>query len=314
MTIPDFKPEDFSQDLARQAQQLVPSDLTEYQKKYVVNKLYQFCILAGNALNQDTNLVFTNNEAQAIVQLIGEWTFHKNVDLIRAKIAEDCWDPVLQQVAFAVFETAKQVESKKVETNQAIKMIEDVVKESYNKSLMELARNGKINENEIPEILSYSNIDSMATESQQEITPDIENKLLKCASLALVLKSMPQNKVNRILAGFDKQTALQISHLIQTPDLENQIDLNSANNILFGFKQTFSAQDISQQSSSVDKISTLRDLYDEHSIIKHVQYERPLIQQYVQNNITQKTAKIEINMSSYIENIVYNYLVSKLTA
>jgi len=313
MTIPNFKPEEFANTLAKQAIELVPKDLNDYQKKYVVNKLYQFCILAGNALNQDANVSFTSIEANGIVQSIGEWTFHKNVDLIRANIPEDCWDPVLQQVAFAVFETAKQVESDKVETNKAIKMIEDIVKDSYNKSLMELARNGKIKEDEIPEIMSYSNIDTMADQPQPELTQGQEDKFLKCAALALVLKSMPKEKVNKIITSLDHEMARQILYFINMPDLEQKLDTNTANILLSGFKNHYSVQKASQ-SGLANKINTLKDLYDEYFIIKHVKFERPIIQVFVQNCLTLKSVKSEMNMSPYIENILYEYLVTKLTA
>jgi uncharacterized protein (UPF0147 family) len=315
MTIPDFKPEEFAQNLARQASELVPKDLNDYQKKYVINKLFQFCILAGNAINQDTNLKFKPEEARAIVQSIGEWTFHKNVDLIRANVPEDCWDPVLQQVAFAVFETAKQVETKKIEHNQAIKIIEEVVKDSYCKSLQELAKNNKLNEADLPKILSFSNIDTMAEETQPQMTKEQEEKLLKCASLALVLKPMPKDKINKILSRFDQTTAQQIAYLINTPDLEKKIDLNVAHNFLSTFKQTFSAPNESKQSSlTKNKISSLVDLYDENIIIKHMNFERPIIQKFIKNCLSKESDKNKNKiLSPYIIDVLYDHLVEKLT-
>jgi len=314
MTIPNFKPEEFSQNLAKEATEFVPADLTEYQKKYVINKLYQFCVLAGNALNQDTSVSFTVNEANVIVQLIGEWTFHKNIDLIRAKIPEDCWDPILQQVAFAVFETAKQVETDKVERDKALSLIENVVKESYSKSLMELSANGKIKADDIPDMLNYSNIDSMAAQPQSGLSKEHEDRFLKCASLALVLKSMPQDKVNKILSGFDQTVAQQILYCINTPDLEQKIDTNTANNILAGFMQTFSVQDSSQQRNTPNRISALKDLYQDNSILKCIKYERSHIQQFVQSSLHPEKVNSKINISPFIEKVLYDYLVSKLAS
>jgi hypothetical protein len=313
MPIPNFKPEEFATNLAKQAIDLVPGDLTDYQKKYIVNKLYQFCILAGNALNQDDSVTFTSAEANAIVQLIGEWTFHKNVDLIRANIQEDCWDPVLQQVAFAVFETAKQVESEKVETTLAIKTIEDIVKDTYNKSLMELARKGKIKETDIPEILSYSNVDTMAAQPQPEVTKEQENKFLKCASLALLLKTMPKDKISKILSSFDSETAKQIQYFIDVPDLEQKLDSKVANSLLSEFRQYYSNKK-QPQFNLANKIHTLKDLYDEFFIVKQVKFERSIIQVFVQNCLADNSTKSEMKLSPYIENIVYDYLVTKLTA
>ena len=95
MPIANFNPQEFGQSLAHQAQQVIPEDLTEEQTQYVVNKVYQFCVLAGNALNQDPNITFDANQACVIAQFIGEWTFHKSIDVIRANIPQDCWDQTL---------------------------------------------------------------------------------------------------------------------------------------------------------------------------------------------------------------------------
>jgi len=312
MAIPNFKPEEFSNNLARQAKELVPDDLNDYQRNYVVEKLRNFCILAGNAINNDNLGSFNCDEANVIVQLIGEWTFHKNIDLIRAKIPEDNWDPVLQQVAFAVFETAKKVQTEKIERNKALKMIEDVVKDSYSKSLVELARNGKIKEEKLPEILAFSNIDEMATQNEPEMTKEQENKILKCASLALVLKKMPENKIKKILSELDAETAREIVYFINTPDLEKRIDSQLANSFLSGFKQSLLSSNTQLKKILKGRISKLKNLYDEYLILKQLRFERPFLKQYVQNSLSQKNQSKKL--SPYVENIVYEYIVSKLSA
>jgi|GEM_PF-4682588 len=173
--------EEFSKNLAEQARNILPNDLTEYQKDYVINKVHNFCLLAGNALNHDKDLYLTKSDISVIVQLIGKWTFHKNIDLIRIKIPEEWWDPVLKQVAFSVFETGKQIEIGKIEHDKALKMIEDVVKFTYNKSLTELAENGIIDEKDIPKIEAISNIEKMAEIKSNKLTGNIKKIIIKTA-------------------------------------------------------------------------------------------------------------------------------------
>jgi uncharacterized protein (UPF0147 family) len=313
MTTPEFNPEEFASNLAQEAIKQLPADLNEEQKKYVINKLSKFCVLAGDSIKNDPNHNFTLNEANAIVQLIGEWTFHKNIDLIRADIPEDCWGDVLQLIAYEVFEKAKNLQIKKVEQSKAISIIEDTVKDAYSRALMDIAKKGLIPEESIPEILSYSNIDAMAEQSQMSLTKEQENKILKCASLALLFKSMSHDKVNKILAGMDKETAEQIAHFMNIPDLEQKLDSDLVNRLLGNFKQNISNNPKPQKAKLSGKIKTLKNLYDDYLIVSKVNFERPVIKTFVQDSLMQKPSRNDITISPYIENIIYNYLVSKLT-
>lgn len=312
MTTPDFNPEEFAQGLLIEAKQSLPQDILEDHKKYMVNKLYQFCVMAGDAIKNDTTHNFSVNEAKAIVQLIGEWTFHKNIDLIRAGVTEDCWDTVLQAIAFEVFEKAKNLQIKKIEQSKAIAIVEDTVKEAYNNVLMDLAKNGKINQESIPEIISFSNIDEMAEKSKKSLTKEQENKILKCASLAVLFKTMSPEKVSKILAGMDQETATQISHFMSLPDLEQNLDPDLVNRLLDNFKQNMSNVPKVKKVKLKGKIKTLKNLYDDYMIVSKVNFERPVIKSFVQDSLMQKPSRKDIIVSPYIENILYAYLASQL--
>ena len=88
MATPDFDYENFAQNLAAQAQELVPADFDDNQKQYVINTLGNFAMLSGQTLAQDPNLNFNADQAITITQIIAEWSFHKSVDLIRSGIPQ----------------------------------------------------------------------------------------------------------------------------------------------------------------------------------------------------------------------------------
>ena len=58
MATKDFDYESFAQNLAAQAQELVPQDFNDVQKQYVINTLGNFAMLSGKALAEDPNLNF----------------------------------------------------------------------------------------------------------------------------------------------------------------------------------------------------------------------------------------------------------------
>ncbi|OGI18451.1 MAG: hypothetical protein A2287_05550 [Candidatus Melainabacteria bacterium RIFOXYA12_FULL_32_12] len=316
MTISNFNPQEFGQSLAQQAQQVIPQDLTDEQKQYVVNKVYQFCILAGNALNQDPNINFDANQASIIVQFIGEWTFHKSIDAIRAGVPQDCWDQILQDVAFAIFEKAKNTQSAGIPQDQAISMVEQEVAASYEKSLRELIKSGKINEQDLTGVMAHSNIDQMAQSEQNnpQMSVDEEKKTIKYASIALLLKTLSDTKKDKILSALGSQEAEQIKMFMQIPDLESKVDPALIDQFLKDFKRNMSSikRHIYSQSNN---IMSLKEQFTELEIKKVVQFERKKIKDYVDYCLVDiPTAYIPVEFSSQVSSIITNYIKSKLPA
>ena len=107
---------EYVRNLAMQAETLVPTDIGPDDKQYVVQTIYNFCSVACDAIVKEENI--TPETAQLVTQFIGEWTFHKSIDLIRAGIDQQLRDVVLQKIAFVVFEIAKQAISKNMPQDQ----------------------------------------------------------------------------------------------------------------------------------------------------------------------------------------------------
>jgi hypothetical protein len=58
MAAKDFDYEGFAQNLAMQAQELVPQEFNDEQKQYVINTLGNFSMMAGKTLAEDKSLNF----------------------------------------------------------------------------------------------------------------------------------------------------------------------------------------------------------------------------------------------------------------
>ena len=146
MATKNFDYETFAQNLAAQAQELVPQDFNDNQKQYVINTLGNFAMLSGKAIAEDPALNFNEEQAVTITQIIAEWSFHKSVDLIRSGIPQQFWDPVMQKIAYTIFEIAKQTFSQGLPHEQILELIEHHVKKSYTEALTELKNKGAIDE------------------------------------------------------------------------------------------------------------------------------------------------------------------------
>jgi hypothetical protein len=247
MATKDFDYENFAQNLAAQAQELVPQDFNDVQKQYVINTLGNFALLSGQTLAQDPNLNFNAEQSITITQIIAEWSFHKSVDVIRSGIPQQYWDPVMQQIAYTIFEIAKQTFSQGLPHDKILELIEHHVKKKYNEAITELKNKGAIDEGLMEYAMSQSNMDKMAQEMQQGQIPQqggmddgglpplpkapniptempkVDSKVLKLATVAMLLRKLNQDKVQTILNKFDPQDAEAVIKYMRMPDLIDRV-------------------------------------------------------------------------------------------
>lgn len=167
MAIQGFDYKGFAQNLALQAKDLVPPDFDDNQKAYVTNTLLNFSMLAGEALYNDKELGFNADQAIMITQIIAEWAYHKSVDLIRSGIPQNYWDPIMQKIAFTIFEIAKQTFKQGLPQDQILQLIEHHVKKTYLESIAELKEKNLIDENLMEKAAKQSNIDAMMQQMQE---------------------------------------------------------------------------------------------------------------------------------------------------
>jgi len=251
MAAPDFDYEGFAQNLASQAVELVPQDFDENQKQYVINTLGNFSMLSGKALAEDPNLNFNADQAVTITQIIAEWSFHKSVDLIRSGIPQQFWDPVMQKIAYTIFEIAKQTFSQGLPHEQILELVEHHVKKTYVDAITELRDKGAIDDGLMEFAASQSNMDRMAQEMQQQNSqmpaqnlpnggnlpaspsaaaefPKVDSKVLKLATVAMLFNKMKQDQVQTILNKFDPEDAQAVIKYMRTPNLAQRVGTANA--------------------------------------------------------------------------------------
>lgn len=255
MAIEGFDYKQFAADLSVQAKELVPQDLEQFQKDYIVKTLVNFSNLAGEAISNDAEAGFNAEQAILLTQIIAEWSFHKSVDLIRSGIQPEYWDGVMQKIAFTIFDIGKQTIKQGLPQDKILELIEHHVIKSYEAALEELQQRGIIDEELKEQAEKQNNLNQLleqveaeqeaqrvaeAQQAQQQTTnpsavpqaqvQDLgsDKKMFKLASLALLLRTLSQDKVSSILNKFNPQDAQLVIQYMQMPDLNQRVDANVA--------------------------------------------------------------------------------------
>ena len=146
MPIEGFDYKGFAASMSEQAKELVPKELKDFEKEYIVKTLGNFTLLAGEALYNDEQLKLNADQAVFITQIIAEWSFHKSIDLIHSGILPQYWDSIMQKIAFTIFEIAKQAVIRNIPQDQLLQAVEHHVIKVYNTSIEELQKKGVIDE------------------------------------------------------------------------------------------------------------------------------------------------------------------------
>ncbi len=331
MPIAGFEYQEFSKNLAQQAGGVIPADMDENSRNYIINLVYNYCLLAGEALDNDTTVELTADQGRIICQFIGEWTFHKAIDIIRSDLPLAVRDETLQKIAFTVFEIAKLAIIKHLPIQQIITLVEQHVKKAFDEAIADLKNRGLIDENKAENAVGQSNIDVMAQqeqeneeaapqEAQQAVQQDTaaavsphpqrneSNKILKLASLALLLKKLPQEKVASILSKFTQKDADLIVQYIGMPDLQQKLDSSIAMKCLMEIKRNMPASNRVNVNKVNAKINEIIKHSDSERISDIIDDERENIKQLI-INIDSKKKK---SLPPHVAAVLCNYLEEKV--
>lgn len=312
MAITGLNSQEFAKDLAQQAVNYVPEDLNSDQKNYVAKKVYEFSTIAGNHLIEHYNSQLDDEQAKIIVQFIGEWTFHKSIDIIRANIPQDHWAEILQQIAFAALQTAVQAFLEKQDQSKIAAKIETQVNIAYEACIKNLANAGVLPEDKVNVAMSQSNVDKMAKENSVNILED-EEKIMKYATFAILLKNLPKEKADSLISNFSDPEKQYINSYLNIEGLEQKVDPSLVNQYLKDIKKNLAGITKPKISKIIADIKALRNNYDDQDIFNTLITERSLVLDFLETCLFESTSKaIKIGFSPYIAKLLYSYVKSKL--
>ena len=338
MATKDFDYKTFAQNLAGQAQELVPQDFNDEQKRYVINTLGNFSMMAGQALAEDPNLNFNAEQSTYITQIIAEWSFHKSVDVIRSGIPRQHWDGIMQKIAYTIFEIAKQTFSQGLPSDQILEIIEHQVGKAYSDAIDELKNRGIIDDTLQEFAKSQSNMEKMTQEAriQQEqqvqeqnnivdqnlpqpagrtnVTtenklPAIDSKVLKLATVAMLFKRMNQDKVQTILNKFDQSDAEDVIKYMKLPNLAEKIGPQNALRCLKEIKEQIPKISDFSTTKIVKKIKNFASKYSANELDTILIKERIGVKRLVYTALEDKyydkiPPKVASIVATYLQNSV----------
>lgn len=311
MAIEGFDYKGFATELATQARELIPKDFQEFHVNYVLNTIQNFSTMCGESINNDTTLNFNVDQAMLITQIIAEWSFHKSIDLIRSGVLPEYWDGVMQKIAFTIFEVAKQAILKGVNQDEILKVVEHHVKKAYEKAITDLKNRGVIDDGTMQTALGQSNIDAMMqtmqaeAQAQQLQNPDSNSsKLLKLASLALLLKQIKQDKVQTILNKFNQEDAQMVIQYMQMDDLDKKVDSGIAVKCLKEIKGHLPEPKHLSPQKVLARVNALLSSVDKSKMDRIISKERSKVKEFIA-----KAKEGEyIEMTPKITNIIIQHL------
>lgn len=330
MPITTLNPQEFSKNLASQAMGYLPAEFSEEHKSYIAKKVYEFCVITGDHLLKQHQETLTDEQAVVIVQFIGEWTFHKAIDLVRANIDGQHWDQILQQVAFAALKAALHSHLEKFEDEKTTAFIEFNVRKTYEECINQLVNAKALDEEAAKEALSQSNVDKMTNEVKEQAaaqegeaastanaaaTAEDDERTLKYVTVAMFLKKMPQEKAEKILKNMEESQRQQIQSCLGIKDLEQKIDSSIINQYINDLKKNISMHSKPGIKELIKTLKAFQEHYGEESIINLTIFERANVQKFLSDCLFEDNINAcKTTLSPYIIKILCGYLNNKLAA
>lgn len=339
MPIEGFDYKQFSSDLATQAKELVPQDFEPFQKDYVVKTLANFSLMAGEAISNDAEAGFNAEQAIFLTQIIAEWSFHKSVDVIRSGIQPEYWDIVLQKIAFTIFEIGKNTIKQNMPQDKILELVESQVLKAYEEALDELQQRGIIDEELKENAAKQNNLNQLveqveaeqaaqreaeaqAAAQQQEVQQNVstqqpmqsqqyagdDRKLFKLASLALLLRTMSQDKISSILNKFNPQDAQLVIQYMQMPDLNQKVDANTAIQCLKEIKTSLPSKHATTPNQLIYRVKNSLQNVPRENLELFLKQERINVKRFVttalQDELYELPPKVANVIAQHIESSV----------
>ena len=164
----DKKYIDFIENLIGQIQPLLPKDVNKLQEDYLVSNIRKSAMLMASGIQDDEEFSRIDFEQQCFyIQIMAEWSFHKEIDLFRSGIPAKYWKVVMQKIWYAMWEVMYACVKNEAPETVVLSLVERFVNRTYRDAVEELKENEIIDEITEEKAKEQSNIKIMAQEVQE---------------------------------------------------------------------------------------------------------------------------------------------------
>ena len=184
----DKKYLDYIDNFIEQITPLLPKDVNKLQQSYLVSNIKYSTILLASSMETDPifkSLVF---ERQCLfIRIMGEWSFHKEIDLFRSGIPAKHWRNVMQKIWYTVWEVMYACIQNSAPDDVLLSIIERYVNRTYNYAIEDLKQSNIIDEAIEEKAKEQSNIEIMAQEYRAKIQKRKNKKIIYYALLFVLI-------------------------------------------------------------------------------------------------------------------------------
>ena len=164
----DKKYTDFIENLIEQVTPLLPEDVNELQKSYLITNIRKSAMLMASAMPDNDEFSKLDFEQQCFyIQVLAEWSFHKEIDLFRSGIPARYWKGVMQKIWYAMWEVMYACVKNDAPDSVVLSLVERFVNRTYNDAVDELKASNIIDETVEEQAKEQSNIKKMAEELKE---------------------------------------------------------------------------------------------------------------------------------------------------
>jgi len=188
----DKKYSDFIEDLIGQVTSVLPDDINALQTNYLKSNMRKSMTLMVTSFDDNEVFKVMDFEEQCFyVQVVAEWSFHKEIDLFRSGIAAKYWKVVMQKIWYTMWEVMYACVKNEAPHSTTLSLVERFVNRTYNEAIEELKEQELIDDKTEEHAKEQSNIDKMAQEIKA--VEDVQNgicTLIKRIILAVLIASV----------------------------------------------------------------------------------------------------------------------------
>ena len=164
----DKKYTEFIDGLLAQIEPLLPKDVNKLQQDYLINNIKKSASMLASSMEENEEFSKLDFENQCFyIQVMAEWSFHKEIDLFRSGIPPKYWKTVMQKIWYTIWEVMYACVKNDAPQAAVLSLVERFVNRCYKDSVEELKEQQLIDEETEEKAKEQSNIAIMAQEYQK---------------------------------------------------------------------------------------------------------------------------------------------------
>lgn len=179
---------DYIDSLIEQMKSLLPEDVNKLQQDYLVSNIRKSTTLLAHSMETDKTFKSLDFERQCVyIQIMAEWSFHKEIDLFRSGIPAKYWKVVMQKIWYTMWEVMYACIQNEAPDGVVLSVIERYVNRTYNDAVDELKISNVIDEETEEKAKEQSNIEIMAYEYLSQCRKKKFKRLIYHVSLLVII-------------------------------------------------------------------------------------------------------------------------------